>query len=64
MKLIGKLGEIVVGEKECTAYMKPGILERKYGSTQTFPSEELQNWIKKLKIYSTQDGSIKFGEWK
>ena len=64
MKLVGKNGTIVVGEKDCTALISNGILEKKYGKVVQFNSEDLSKWIQRLKIYSNEDGSIKLGSWK
>lgn len=58
MKLIGKYGEINVGEKESTAVVTNPVLEQRYGSVVTFSNEKLTEWVKRLKIHSTEDGRI------
>jgi hypothetical protein len=63
VKLIGKNGNILVGDKESTAVIVKPILEKKYGSVVVFDNKDLQKWIKRLRIESTDDGRISFSSW-
>ena len=63
MLLIGKYGQIQVKDDQCVAVVTNKILEKKYGSTVTFGTEDLVKWLKRLKIESTENGAIRFGQW-
>lgn len=64
MKLIGNNGSIQITGDVGTAIITNPILEKRYGAIKQFNVEELDKWIQRLKIYSTEDGSIKIGSWK
>jgi hypothetical protein len=38
-------------------------LKSEVGSSQIFPSEDLVFWMKKLNIYTFNDGDIQIGSW-
>jgi hypothetical protein len=38
-------------------------LKETLGGSQVFPSEDLVFWIKKLNIYTFNDGDIRIGSW-
>lgn len=63
MRLVGKRGSIEVGENESVATVTDKTLEKRYGSTVTFPSEDLLTWIKLLKVWSTENGQITISHW-
>jgi hypothetical protein len=64
VRLVGKYGEVIVNENECTAVIVSPLLEKKYGSVVQFDVEDLPTWIKRLKIVGTADGNIRLSTWK
>ena len=63
MRLIGRYGEIKVNDNEGVAVIHHKLLEQKYGSVCHFPIEDLSKWIKRLKIESNEEGTIRFNDW-
>ena len=63
MKLVGKRGSIEVGKEESVATITDKTLEKRYGSEVRFSSDDLLNWIKLLKIWSTENGQITISHW-
>jgi hypothetical protein len=63
MKLIGKYGEILFDNNRGVAVIASPILQAKYGDYVEFEAKDLEKWIGKLKIHSTEDGRIGFGQW-
>lgn len=63
MMLVGKRGKIKIKGNRCLAYIDSKILQVKYGKTVVFPESDLADWIKRLRIESTENGDIRFGSW-
>ena len=63
MKLVGPNGEIKITGDQCTAVIHNKFIEKQYGSIVTFPVSDLPKWLKRLKIESNEDGSIRFSNW-
>lgn len=63
MILKGKNGDIKVTGDQCFAVITNKLLEKNYGTSAVFPIEDLSKWLKRLKIYSNEDGTIQFSEW-
>ena len=52
-----------LGTNMYLAQISDSELEAELGATQIFPSEDLAFWIKKLNIYTFNDGDIQMGSW-
>lgn len=63
MKLVGRYGEIKVTGDVCTAFIVNKLLEKEFGEAVTFEVGDLPKWIKRLKIESNEEGTIRFSDW-